>query len=438
MAFNLKSLLDRDITYSVSNQVLVSGLNFAIGIIAARALGVSDFGLFSLILLMASFTSNIEGQLITLPMMTVAGSRAKRSDSYFSTIMVLGLGFAMISAIIIALFVTILFLLRGQWAEVNLILASGLIAFSQNVQVTTRRILFARSKRKQAVALDLLRLGIMSVFIGYLVTHQSEVDVSLALYVLAVSALLATLPFMRLILKARVPRRLPLKVLRRHWPMSAWMLLMLLVAIGQEQALWIIAGVQFGDEAIGGLRAGQYLLGTTHFLVYALENFMPKTAAQEMRKDDVSGLVKYLKGQTLFVGATSLAVIIPIAVLAEPLLGLFFGQEFAAYAGHTQIFAMIYAVTIIRMIWIYYLRVVERTRDVFVSYVISSALSLAIIFPMISAFGIYGITLTMLVAQSVLLIAIGIHIARHAYVARHDRKNGQPKQLPDLARRELA
>lgn len=414
MAFSIRGLLSRDITYSVSNQVLVSGLNFAVGIVAARALGVTDFGLFALVLLMVSFTANMEGHLITLPMMTLTGARKQRSASYFATITVLGLATASASGLFIAMFVIVLFLTRGEAADLNLILAAGLVAFSQNIQFTTRRVLFARSKLKQAVGLDLLRLAIMAVFITYLIANDIVVDVATALYVLAVSALVSALPFLGKTLKARVPRRLPMIVLRRHWPLASWMLLMMLVAIGQEQALWIFAGIQFGDDAIGGLRSAQYLLGTTHLLIYALENFMPKTAAQEMRMDDVSGLIKYLTGQTLFVGLASLSLIIPIALFAGPLLKLFFGAEFAPYADHTRIFACVYSVTVIRMIWLYYLRVVERTRDVFVSYVISSAVSLCLVVPLTSWYGIYGIPLTMLAAQTTLLAAIGIHIARHA------------------------
>ena len=140
---------------------------------------------------------------------------------------------------------------------------------------------------------------------------------------------------------------------------------------------------------------------------------MPRTAAEQMRKDNVSGLIDYLARQTAFVGLASLVLIIPIAIFAEPLLGLVFGQEYAAYADLTRIFALIYAVTIIRGIWIYYLRVVERTRDIFFSYFISSAISLLIILPMISWLGLTGVALTMLVAQSVLLIAVAIFIVRH-------------------------
>jgi len=427
MAFSIRGLLNRDITYSVSNQVLVSGLNFAVGIVAARALGVTDFGLFALILLMVSFTANMEGHLITLPMMTLTGARKQRSASYFAAITVLGLATASASALFIAMFVIVLFLTRGDVADLNLILAAGLVAFSQNIQFTTRRVLFARSKMKQAVGLDLLRLGIMILFIAYLISNDIVVDVATALYVLAVSALVSALPFLRMTLRARVPRRLPMIVLRRHWPLASWMLLMMLVSIGQEQALWIFAGLHFGDDAIGGLRSAQYLLGTTHLLIYALENFMPRIAAQEMRLDDVSGLLKYLYGQTLFVGLASLSLIIPIGLFAGPLLKLFFGSEYVPYADHTRIFACVYAVTVIRMIWLYYLRVVERTRDVFISYVISSLVAVALVVPMTSWFGLYGIPLTMLAAQTTLLAAIGIHIARHALSQNQAQLDATPR-----------
>ena len=413
MALNVRAFVNRDVTYSVASQVFVSGLNFAVGIIAARVLGVTDFGLFALILMMASFTSSFAETLITRPMMTLAGSRAKRSDSYFSSIIMLGLATATLSALAIGLFVVALFGLRGEFADSGLFLAAAFITFSQNIQNIVHFVLFAKRKLKQALCMEILHLGIMAVVIGYLLSYNATVDVATGLNVLAASALISALPFICAGLKARVHLRLLFTVLRRHWPISSWLLLMLLVGVGQEQALWVITNIKFGDEAIGGLRASQYLLGTTHFLVFALENFMPRTAAEEMRKDNVSGLTKYLVTQTKFVGLTSLVLIIPIAIFAEPLLGLVFGQEYVAYADLTRIFALIYAVTIIRGIWIYYLRVVERTRDIFISYVVSSAISLLIIFPMISWFGLTGVALTMLVAQSVLLIAVAIFIVRH-------------------------
>ena len=115
-------------------------------------------------------------------------------------------------------------------------------------------------------------------------------------------------------------------------------------------------------------------------------------------------------------------MIVPIALFAKPLLEIFFGPEFGAFADHTRIFALVYAVTIVRMIWLYYLRVVERSRDIFLSYVVSSAISLALIVPLTSRFGIYGIPLTMLVAQTTLLLAVGLHIARHALANRVGRR----------------
>lgn len=414
MTAKLRAVLNGDVTASVASQVLVSGLNFAIGVLAARLLGVEDFGLFSLILLMASFTTNIEAHLLTLPMMTLAGARSRRSPAYFATIQRLGLVFGCISGLMIAGFVFVLFALRDDSAGMVLIGAAAFLTFSQNIQNHVRRVLFARGRPRHAVLLDFARLVLMAGFVALLATGGHAPDVPTTLAVLGLAALLPALPFLWTGARHAIRPRLVRIVLARHWPIASWLLLMLLVAIGQEQALWMIAGVEFGDAAIGGLRAGQYLLGTTHFLIYALENFMPRTAAQEMRKDDITGLLRYLGTQTLFVGTASLALILPLAVFAGPVLGLVFGPDFVPYADHTRIFAAVYAVTIVRMVWLYYLRVVERTRDVFVSYVVSSLTAIALVYPLIDHFGVTGIPITMLIAQTVLLAAIGAHIARHA------------------------
>ncbi|MEM1048129.1 MAG: hypothetical protein AAGL24_18415 [Pseudomonadota bacterium] len=429
MIARLQALLNRDVTASVMSQVLVSGLNFAIGVLAARLLGVEDFGLFSLILLMASFTTNIEAHFLTLPMMTLAGARTRRSPAYFATIQRLGLMTGCVSALLIAGFVFALFALRGETADMALIAAAAFLTFSQNIQAHVRRVLFARIRPRQAVALDFARLVLMALAVGLILAAGVTPDVPGTLFVLGLAALVPALPFLWSGARHAVRPRLVRVVLARHWPIASWLLLMLLVAIGQEQALWMIAGVEFGDAAIGGLRAGQYLLGTTHFLIYALENFMPRTAAQEMRKDDVSGLLRYLGTQTLFVGTASLALILPLAVFAGPVLGLVFGPDFAAYADLTRIFAAVYAVTIVRMVWLYYLRVVERTRDVFVSYVISSLTAIALVYPLIDRFGVGGIPVTMLVAQTVLLAAIGAHIARHAIAQMPRNRTAVPGRV---------
>ena len=65
-----RRLLSRDLSFSVLDQVFVSGFNFVIGIATARALGVADFGLFALNLMIANFTAAAKAQLLTVPMIT--------------------------------------------------------------------------------------------------------------------------------------------------------------------------------------------------------------------------------------------------------------------------------------------------------------------------------------------------------------------------------
>ncbi|MEM8813067.1 MAG: lipopolysaccharide biosynthesis protein [Pseudomonadota bacterium] len=418
MALSLKSFVTRDATYSVASQILVSGLNFAVGITAARVLGITDFGLFSLILLTAAFTSNLEEQILCQPMMTLTGARARRSTGYFGAVLSLGVSAAMISALVVMAVTALYLIAKGQAPDPRLCMAAGAFTLCQNIHSTLRRTLFARQRVARAALIDGIRLLLVAGLVGFLVFSERTIDVATAFGVLALATGLAVAPFLIAGLRDSIRPGLRKRVLLRHWPISSWLVLTLLVAIGQEQALWIIAGIQFGDDAVGGLRAGQTLLGVTHLLVFALENFMPRRAAEARRLSRTDGLVRYLTAQSLFVGLVSMVPILTIAVFAEPLLAFVFGADFAAYGDLTRIFAAIYAVTVLRSIWIYYLRVVERTRDAFFSYCISSSLALVLVMPMTAWFGVSGIALTMLIAQTTLFGMVLAFVARHVVAER--------------------
>lgn len=417
----LAEVLDRHVVYSISNQLLITGTNFLVGIIAARVLGVADFGLFSLILMMSLFAGNIEHTLLTMPMLTVAGKRQQRSPSYFAAIARIGLVTALASAAVIALFVGVYAVARSEPVSLALIASAAAMTFANNVQLKVRFILFANKRSALTVALEALRVGI--IIAGGIAIYLWDVPITVAnvFWLFAVASLISVLPVAADIFSHRVRRDLVKRTLGRHWPMSRWMLLMLLVAIGQEQALWVITGLKLGDEAVGGLRAAQYLLGVTHFLLFAFENYMPRRAAEEMRRGGVQRLVRYLTYQSVLLGGVCALIILPVVIFPETLLGLVFGEEYVAYAATTPIFAIAYVCIIQRVIWIYYLRTVEQTRSIFHSYVGSSITSLIVIFPAIHYLGVAGAAWCIAIAQIACLSFIAASIAQHYERAVHGR-----------------
>ena len=57
---------------ALTDQAVVSGSNFLIGIVLARVLGIDDYGLFVLLWMMVLFGKSINQAFVTRPMMTLA------------------------------------------------------------------------------------------------------------------------------------------------------------------------------------------------------------------------------------------------------------------------------------------------------------------------------------------------------------------------------
>ncbi|MBB4304787.1 O-antigen/teichoic acid export membrane protein [Rhodobium orientis] len=421
LSARLSSLLQRDVTYSVMSQVFVSGFNFAVGIAAARLLGIADFGVFTLILMIAMVISVAQGHVLTMPMMTFAGSRPMRSKSYFATIWALGLVFSALGGAAMMLILLLIGALRGDSFSPDVLLASAAITFAQNQQIMLRRILFAQRRRLFAAGLDIVRLAVMAVAAAVIVFEAFSVDVATLLYLLAASALLATLPFSLGLMRGPYKKRLFTAVLARHWPMSRWMILMLLVSLGQEQAIWVIVGVELGDTAIGGLRAAQYMLGITHTITLAMENHIPRNAAEQLRLKGREGLRDYLLGQSAFLGGAVIALIVLVSVYSSEMLTAVFGPQYAEYAHLTHILGITYSLIVINSIWTHYLRAIEDTRSVFLSYTVSSAAAVILIYPLMRGFGLEGVAICLGIAHAVcvsLVLSVIIRDQRKAAAAR--------------------
>ena len=54
--------------------LLASGANLLIGVAAARLIGISEFGKFTVVLIVAAFVQALQASLVSVPMMTATTS----------------------------------------------------------------------------------------------------------------------------------------------------------------------------------------------------------------------------------------------------------------------------------------------------------------------------------------------------------------------------
>jgi O-antigen/teichoic acid export membrane protein len=399
-----------DVLWSVADQFMVSAANFAIGILAARALGVAEFGRFAVILIIATMLQAASNVILSMPMMTLAGRRPNRSQGYYWAIMAWNGILSAGASVVAGLFVVAMFAFRDGAVPWALVGAAALYAAGNSLHFMLRRVLFAQGLGARAFALDAVR------YVGtgaglLLITQLGTPTAESVLFALGVPAFVAFLTFLPGLARGRVTRRLMLRVLTRHWPFAKWLLPMTALTILHEQAIFVGVGMMLGDSATGALRSGQYLLGITHFLTMAMENFVPTGAARAYNNGGAASLRTYLTRQMILFGALIGSLILVMAVYAKWWLVIAFGPGYAEFEPLLRIYAASYCCIFIRDVWTHYFRAIERTDIILKAFGWSFVAALVLFYPALRYFGVTGAALVVLAAHAVSMVIMLASVA---------------------------
>ena len=174
---------------ALADQGVVSGFGFLSGIVAARLLGIAEFGHFAMILIVLTFAQALHNALITAPMMTLVGARSGVSTAYAATI----LTGAFLLCVPGAVFVVIALLIGGMSGET--LVAACALMLAQNLQFTLRRLLFAKGRGVQALLMDFARAASFP-FIALVIWLEHDVIGSNGfVWLLAATSFATCLPF---------------------------------------------------------------------------------------------------------------------------------------------------------------------------------------------------------------------------------------------------
>lgn len=393
-------LMSTEIGWAMADQVVISGSTFLVGVAAARLLGIQQFGRFTLILLVASILQAIHNSTIIVPMMTFAGQR-KRSANYYAAVLAIAMLMALMAGIVLALTIALIFGLRDGHVPWSLAVGAGAYAAVQNFHLTVRRMNFAQMRAWGALVLDMLRYVLMAVIVAGAIWLGAVASIELLLAGLTASALLSLAPFVPWLNRGRV-RGLMLRTVRvRHWQFGSWLVAMSFVTFASEQLIAVGVGVLINDEALGGLRAGQYLLGATHFIVMAMEGFMPGGAARAYAAGKSPELCRYLIRQKVVFGLPNLMILLVLGIFAEPCLTFILGPGYGQFAIILRIYAASYACIFIRDVWTHYFRAIQRTDVIFHANVAGAVASAALFYPCIVKWGAPGAAFVIFAAHFV-------------------------------------
>jgi O-antigen/teichoic acid export membrane protein len=321
---------DTDAIIRFLDQALVSVGNFTVIILLARALGVSEFGIFSIFSTVFVFSFLIHWSLISAPMqVNYVTIKKSLKGEFFFAVFIHALIISTLSGII-GLFV------MNSVTEFNINSASGLIIFSclffMTMQEFVRRWMHLVKKPNLAFYSDVLRYILPVIIILAFGETFLEDELLLYLFTISVCAFLGCLLIVRELFWASYSYHSIFEYGRLNIISGQWLLLTsVLQSINFSAPIYVLSGWHSISSA-GAYRAVYNLLSPVISISEAFETFLPnrtKIALLEKGKEELNRVI--LNWFLIFVLPVAIFLVI-VNVMGVDLLGWFFGTEYKVFS----------------------------------------------------------------------------------------------------------
>lgn len=390
-------------SWSVSDQILVSGSNFIATVILARALGPSSFGAFTLAYSVLLFFLSVQGAAFTQPHNVLGAGRSGSDYVQYTTetasaqtLFALGAGSTLALLALGAHVVGI-----GP-AGLLLALAAALVAWQ--LQEFARRVLYTHARAKLAFASDLVNYGLQAVILVYLAAAGSVTPVR-AMYTIAGTSALAA-AWSLWLLRDDLSLRFVRPRIRENWDYGRWLLGGTLLYWAWAQIYLLLAAAFLGVAAVGVVRAAQNLLAATHVIRIAFETAALPVAARGFAEHGTDWLTRFLKRWTIVAAVPLVAYCALASGFAHFLMTTIYSQAYGTSTALLWLFSLAYVITFGAESVSIGLRAMRRSSAIFFAE-IHAVMATVVAGPfLIWRFGIVGVALGLVVTVTALTYSL--------------------------------
>lgn len=280
------------------DQIMVSGVNFFVGFYLARQLGISQFGQFSLILLIIFFCLEIQRALVIAPMMTLMAKNDH--PDYLPQLGYMQIFFNITASLGATAFVFASGFIFPKWHIGHLSFLTFFITFARLQQEFLRRVFFVQSHARRALILDAITFTLILLSIWFL-AHSQRLTLANVLWWHVAGYLCPSFLAMTYTLHPRIKWAECLTICRDHLQFGRWLVGGTIVQFFSSNWLIMISGAILGASTVGLIKSAQYLLGGATMLFQALENVVPLRLARLYHQPDPALPRRYLRNLTAFV-----------------------------------------------------------------------------------------------------------------------------------------
>jgi O-antigen/teichoic acid export membrane protein len=389
----LTEILSRPSSLVFADQLIFSGSNFLLTFLLARKLSISDFGLFSSVLLGTYLLVGICNAIIVQPFQISAAKEFSKKS----------LGFVFQASIVLILIFTLLLLTTRFFTF------SVFDFFRENLSaiiIFTSAYIFQDFLRKILLTLDSVKLVVFidSIFLVVfpLIWFQENLTLAKSLYTVGIVNAVASIPGIWFCLKNSEFSLKIASLLQYHFKEGKWLLSASVLQWFSGNFFTLVAGIYLGINALGALRLAQSFFGVINIILQTVENYyLPKTAQlyyQNKTSEKKALLFNMSKGMIV------LGIIITgFFIFSEPLITLLGGEKYQQYGFVIKLISVLYIIILYSYPTRISIRVLEQNKAFFIGYCISFVFSVLSFHFLLKYGELYGAVAGLAINQIVMI-----------------------------------
>jgi O-antigen/teichoic acid export membrane protein len=400
---------------SIVDQAFISGGNFASGVVLARALPTTDFGLFVVAnfgLLLALAMQNG----LTLQPLVIRG--AALPDPGFRRFLRASLPIQAVFITSSTLLVAAVALLWEPLRPLALPLAAA-AALTQG-QEFCRRALYTRGHLHAAMLNNVTNYDLQALLLAA-VALSGALSLLVALWIVALTSALAVLLGLCQLRRFATPDSDNFHtVLHQTLQIGKWTGPSVVLVSASAEAYPALVTALAGLPSAAGMGAIRQVISPVHLLSRPLENYHLPRAAHALAHQGTDGLNRVLWQAGRVTAPGYLLYVLVLAIMPGWVLGTIYGDRYIQFAQGLQVFALAYALQAPVQILKLEINARRLQRHLFLAdmWVVIVVYSLGL--HLITQLGLVGAGLTTVVAYAGQCAFLAIAVARARRMARHD------------------
>ena len=393
-------MIIREKYWVLADQVVVSASAFLTNLLLARALGLTQYGRFTVVtmiqLLLLSVTMAFGAQIYQVVYPALNNTdRQKLTAGMLSQQLLLA--FAILA--LIPVLYAIQSGLNNNWLQNNsaLVVLAIIATALYLLQDFLRRIFMTQTKGKYAFTIDFttnfLQIVALAVF-----WYLHKINPVTAWFIIGFSFLPSIILGMILLR----PVKLSIGAIRFSWSLQknrvGWLAGSSMLQWGAGYFFVVAAGWFLGAAALGALRLTQYLFGLLNLLFQAIENYVLPKAASFVGEQNAYWWQLLKKCLSLIV-----PFLLLFSLFAKPILQLAGGIELGHYSFIVYGLSVVYLVMTIGYPVRIAIRSLHLNREYFIAYILSVLLNICIAPWLLRHWELYGVMTGLLLNQLVVI-----------------------------------